>query len=411
MEIKELGSCVDLIIDYRGKTPQKLGGNWTESGFRVISARNVHSGMITDEETIRFVDQDIYNKWMKEPIRRGDCLLASEGASLGESAIWDSDETIVLGQRLYAIRADNKNLDPWYLAYYLQTKDFRKQVDQSATGSTVFGISQPVLCSLKLILPEINVQRKIGEIYKVILNKLINNQAICTDLVKLQETLFDRWFLQYEFADTEGKPYKSNGGKMKYNQELGKDIPDDWSVYSFSELFEFAKGKIPQETYLEKSSDGMVPYLTIEVLNGAIPEYCDISNSTMCSGEVLMVMDGAASGECYVGQTGAIGSTLARLDIKKDEMTAGLLYVVLNKYQKAIKKANTGSTVPHANKDYIQGLKIALPQSDKLIELASRIDTVVKLQANIQKENLQLVFMRDLALPLLMNGQVKISSN
>lgn len=409
MEIKELGDCVELIIDYRGKTPQKMGSDWEESGYRVISAKNVHNGMITDEDSIRCVNQQIYEKWMKEEIKRGDCLLASEGASLGESAIWDSDEKMVLGQRLYAIRADNVNLDSWYLAYYMQTEGFRKQVAQSSTGSTVFGISQPVLCSLKLILPDIEIQRRIGQIYKVILKKLINNQGICSDLEKIQELFFDKWFMQYEFPNHNREPYKTNNGTLVYNELLEKKIPEGWKVFRFGDLFEFVKGKIPKETFDKKRQDSDVRYLTIEVLNGALPEYCDSEGAPITDGEVLMVMDGAASGEVYVGNQGAIGSTLAKLDIKCEGLSHGLLYVILCKYQDVIKKVNTGSTVPHANKDYINDLVIALPQNEELKALSKEFDLIVKLQNNCKEEIMDLKYMRDYTLPLLMNGQAIIA--
>jgi len=173
--IVKLGDCINKVIDYRGKTPKKLGGDWTESGYRVISALNVHSGIINNINQIRYVNETLYNKWMQEEIKRNDILLSSEGASLGENTIWDSDEKIVLGQRLYAIRTDENKLDSWYLAGYMQTNKFRQQIDQVSIGSTVYGISQPLLMEIQHIIPNINIQRKIGRIYQSKRNKVINN--------------------------------------------------------------------------------------------------------------------------------------------------------------------------------------------------------------------------------------------
>lgn len=228
--IKEytLGDCVEMIIDYRGKTPQKMGGDWVDNGYRVISALNVHGGFIDNEDQIRCVSQEIYEKWMKDEIKRNDCFLASEGASLGENTIWDSDEKIVLGQRLYAIRTNPDKLDPWYFAMYMQTKKFRQQIDQISTGSTVFGISQPVLLSVKLLLPNIIEQRKIGALYRNIYHKLKNTNSICSDLDSIAKLLYDYWFVQFDFPDENGRPYKSSGGKMVWNAELKREIPEGW---------------------------------------------------------------------------------------------------------------------------------------------------------------------------------------
>ena len=226
----KLKDCIELVIDYRGKTPKKLGGDWVEKGKRVISALNVHNGVIDNEDKIRCVSNEIYSKWMKIEIQRNDCLIASEGASLGENAIWDSDEKIVLGQRLYAIRTNNNVLDPWYLAMYMQTDKFRQQVNQISTGSTVLGISQPNLLSLELLLPDIETQRKVGKLYKCIFRKITINEKINKELEAILKDIYNYWFLQFEFPNEEGKPYKSSGGNMIWNEKLKMEIPKGWDV-------------------------------------------------------------------------------------------------------------------------------------------------------------------------------------
>lgn len=185
-ELKEfiLDDCIEKIIDYRGKTPLKMGGGWSEAGVKVISALNVHSGFIDNCDQIRFVNESIYKKWMQEDIKKYDLFLVSEGASLGENCIWDSNEKIVLGQRLYAIRTNENKLDPWFFAMYMQTNKFKNQISQISTGSTVFGISQPILRNLKILLPDINKQRKIGKIYKELREKIILNNKINNNLVE-----------------------------------------------------------------------------------------------------------------------------------------------------------------------------------------------------------------------------------
>ena len=170
--IKKLGECIELVLDYRGKTPKKMGSDWTNEGYRVISANNVHNGLLTDENEIRCVDSETYIKWMKNPIKKGDILLASEGATLGESLYWDSDEKIVLGQRLYAIRTNNEILDSKYLSMYMRTDIFKKSISSMSTGSTVFGVSQKDLMNIEIIMPEIEIQREIGNL-KYLIDKKI----------------------------------------------------------------------------------------------------------------------------------------------------------------------------------------------------------------------------------------------
>jgi len=77
-EVKKLGEIIDKLIDYRGKTPKKLGGDWSSTGYKVLSAKNVKKGKIINNESIRYINEDLYKKWMKDEIQKGDILLTSE---------------------------------------------------------------------------------------------------------------------------------------------------------------------------------------------------------------------------------------------------------------------------------------------------------------------------------------------
>lgn len=100
-----VNNIIDEIIDYRGKTPKKLGGNWSEvpTEYMALSAKNIKSGRIVQTDSIRFVSESIYKKWMKQEVDRGTILITSE-APFGELLYWDSDEKIVLSQRLFGLK-------------------------------------------------------------------------------------------------------------------------------------------------------------------------------------------------------------------------------------------------------------------------------------------------------------------
>ena len=112
----ELKEVIKEIIDYRGKTPKKLNDDWSESGIRALSAKNIKTGKIVQENTIRYVTEDLYKKWMKQEVERGTILITSE-APFGEIYYWDSDEKIVLSQRLFAIKIKD-TINSKYIYYY-----------------------------------------------------------------------------------------------------------------------------------------------------------------------------------------------------------------------------------------------------------------------------------------------------
>jgi len=134
---KPLGECINLIIDHRGKTPRKLNSDWVEDGTPTISARNINSGKLVAKDSIRYVTNEVYKKWMKEDVKTGDCFLVSEGATLGECLYWDQDYPIVLGQRIFCIRTNPNVLYPRYFYAYMTTYSFQSEIIGRATGSSV----------------------------------------------------------------------------------------------------------------------------------------------------------------------------------------------------------------------------------------------------------------------------------
>ena len=171
-----LGDIISLVIDYRGKTPKKLGSNWSTNGYRALSAKNIKTGQIVQLESIHFADQDLYKRWMKDEICRGDILITSE-APFGEVYLWDSDEKIVLSQRLFALRCKN-DFYPSFIYYYMTTVQFQGELRGRATGTTVTGLRQPELLKCVVRCPDYIEQRNIADILSTIDAKIAENKKI-----------------------------------------------------------------------------------------------------------------------------------------------------------------------------------------------------------------------------------------
>lgn len=187
-----LGDITDLVIDYRGKTPKKLGGDWSKSGYRALSAKNIKTGRIVQPDTIRYVDEEMYQKWMKDEVKRGDILITSE-APFGQIFFWDSDEKIVLSQRPFCVRIKSE-YDPRFIYYYMITPEFQGELDGRATGTTVVGLRQPELMKCKIRCPEIQNQKAIAEILSSIDAKILANDKINDNLQQQASALFDSFY-------------------------------------------------------------------------------------------------------------------------------------------------------------------------------------------------------------------------
>ncbi|QXC62346.1 restriction endonuclease subunit S [Aquihabitans sp. G128] len=173
-----LGEVLELVIDRRGITPSKLGGQWTTAGVPVISAVHVKRGRVLDD-VHRFVDRRTYERWMPTPLRAGDVLLTSE-APLGEVAFVNNDLEAGLGQRLFGLRGQESALDGRYLYYALRSDPVQSQLRGRATGTTVSGIRQSELLKVKIRLPPLHRQQAIGRMLGTLDDRIDSDLRLAT---------------------------------------------------------------------------------------------------------------------------------------------------------------------------------------------------------------------------------------
>jgi type I restriction enzyme S subunit len=156
-EVKTLNDVAEDIVDYRGKTPTKLGGEWSDTGIIALSALNVKGGRLVNLEKSKRVEEDLFARWMKNPLRQGDILMTSE-APLGELFFLCRHERYCLSQRLFSIRADRKAISSIILYFNLESEQTQHELRSRASGSTVSGIRQSELRNVPLIIPSLDIQ-------------------------------------------------------------------------------------------------------------------------------------------------------------------------------------------------------------------------------------------------------------
>ena len=150
--------ATSLIIDHRGRTPKKLGGEWSHTGIPAISAKNVKAGRLVRPDTFNFVSKNLYDLWMKDKLARGDILMTSE-APLGELYYLTLDESYCLSQRIFAMRANPAVCESVYLYYWLGSPACQTDIINRGTGTTVEGIRQSELRRVQVLLPALAVQK------------------------------------------------------------------------------------------------------------------------------------------------------------------------------------------------------------------------------------------------------------
>ena len=178
-----LDDIVLEIIDYRGKTPKKLGSDWSNSGIIALSALNVKKGKLVNLEKSKLVNEDLYQKWMKSELKQGDILMTSE-APLGELYYLAEDNKFCLSQRLYSIRANPEVIKPVILFCALNSSQIQGEIHARKSGTTVFGIRQSELRKVPIIVPSIEIQNQASEILN---NLFIQKEKLQKTIYKLQQ--------------------------------------------------------------------------------------------------------------------------------------------------------------------------------------------------------------------------------
>lgn len=208
------------------------------------------------------------------------------------------------------------------------------------------------------------------------------------------KTLYQRWFIEFNFPNEDGKPYKASGGKMIYNEELKREIPEGWYVKHTTELLDVITGK---EDANFSSSNGIYPFFTCsnEILR------CDEAKYN--GKAVLIAGNGDFNVKYYEGAFNAYQRTYVL--IPNDSKYVGLLYRCALERINSFKKGSNGSIVKFITKGDIENITVLVPKNDELLlQLNTILDKVQKGNEEIKR----LASLRDFLLPMLMNGQINV---
>ena len=156
----------------------------------------------------------------------------------------------------------SKDVLPEYLMMWFSRKEFDRQCWFYTDADVRGGLSLDALKSIEILIPSIEEQRELVMQYHTISDKIKVNEQICEKLETTAQTLYKHWFVDFEFPNEDGKPYKSSGGKMVFNEELAKEIPEGWLYNSFTSNCKIAGGGTPKTDILEYWQNGEIPFYT-----------------------------------------------------------------------------------------------------------------------------------------------------
>ena len=291
----------------------------------------------------------------------------------------------------------------------------RQSIEKSASGSIQDNINIDYLSELELKIPEKPYQDKIVSILKPLDEKIDNNEKINEKILELVEGIFDRWFMQFEFPNKEGKPYKSSGGRLKHSPEMKMDVPFDWEIAKIRDVCDVVLGGTPSTEKSEYWENGNLPWLNsgeVAPIPVVVSELMITESGLTSSATTLM-----KKGTVVVSITGNIRCSFLGIDSCANQSVVGVLendllkreylFEVMNKMVKKYTAISGGNCQKHINKTEVQETYLLVPDSVVLKEYYNITSKLFDEMVNNALENKRLTALRDEMLLMLMNGQIK----
>lgn len=413
----KLGDYLEEFGDGIHGTP-----NYDENGeYYFINGNNLDNGAILIDSETKRISSDEYDS-IKRNLNNRTLLLSING-TLGRLAYYNG-EKIALGKSACFLNF-KENTDRRYFRYILEMKDFRQYMSKVASGSTIKNFSPRQAADYEFFAPKPDDQKKIASVLSALDDKIALNKKMNQKLERMAKRLYDYWFVQYDFPDKNGHPYKTTGGPMTYNPTLKREIPVGWEVKTLKECIKHINtGLNPRDNFVLGNGD--IKYVTVKnlTMEGNIDfSGCDFidedalkkvhKRSDIAKGDVLY------ASICPLGRSYLINKDPVGWDINEsvfsirpnlDVISSEFLSVFLKDsavVEKASKMA-TGSIFKGIRIKELENMILAVPVKDVMEKFSKQIKNLIELEHKNTEQIAHLTTLRDKLLPLLMNGQVTL---
>ena len=320
----------------------------------------------------------------------------------------DDFDNVVLGYHCALITPDPTIVDGKYLNAFMHTKYIQKYFENNASGSGQrYTLSNSTINTIPVLLPSLTEQHTIGKVLADIDRKIELNKQINDNLEAMAKQLYDYWFVQFDFPNEEGKPYKSSGGAIVWNEKLKREIPKGWSDCKLKDFINlFDSKRVPLSSKDRGERQGIYPYYGATGI-------MDYVNDYIFDGDyILLAEDGSTSDakgfpivQYILGKNWV--NNHAHIILPKNERYTMFTYQMLRSIP--AKQIETGSIQKKISQENLCGYKMVLPNSDLLEKYENVVSPLWEKRKRCIEEINTLTKLRDELLPLLMNGQATVN--
>jgi type I restriction enzyme S subunit len=389
---------VDEVVESISKTH-----SFKKDKLKFLNTSDVYAGKIV---SINVLPVSELKGQAKKTIKQHDILFSEIRPKNKRYAYVDVEDTedFVVSTKLMVLRKFNPDVDNRYLYYFL-TNDEMLSALQARAENRICSFPQitfDLLSDYKIRVPALSEQEKIATILSTLDAKINCNNLINAELEALAKTLYDYWFVQFDFPDANDKPYQSSGGKMAYNPTLKREIPEGWEARKIDQVALIkAGGDKPKNFSLFCSNEYPIPIFSNGISNEGLYGYTNMATIQQPS--------------ITVSARGTIGYSVLRLKpfvpIIRLIVLTPLEKSALKYIEETIKRLgfdNSGSVQQQLTAPQISGINILYPSSNVLDSYSKIVTPIVNQLESLKEQSKELSHLRDWLLPMLINGQVTV---
>ena len=352
-------------------------------------------------------------------LEEGDLItpLTEQAIGLLGSTAWIPESgKYIQSQDIAKITCEEELLDKKFAYYLISSNMVKQQLSAAAQQTKIRHTSPDKIKDCTIWLPSLAEQKQIGQLLFDIDREIEINRSLNHNLEAIAKQLYDYWFVQFDFPNTEGKPYKSSGEKMVWNEKLKREIPEKWHCGNLFEIATFTNGLACQKF---RPKDGEVPLPVIKIremhdgissdteeVSPNIPESVKVYN-----GDVLFSWSASLEVMLWACGLGGLNQHIFKVTSANDFPKSFYYFQLLN-YVDVFKKMAEArkTTMGHITQDHLQQSTIAIPDNKDIVDkFEKRIFPIFAQMVKLQEEIQQLSKQRDELLPLLMNGQASLN--
>ena len=386
--------------------------DYDESKVRYLRISDIDDfGKLLDKDKKSVSATDI-NKYILE---ENDIVVARTGNSTGRTYFHEKKNGILaFAGFLIKYGLDNNKVNPKYLKYYTISSEYKQWVKNLSVGSTRGNINAQTFANCPILLPERKQQNFLVSILSLLDDKIELNNRINDNLEQMAKTLYDYWFVQFDFPNENGKPYKSSGGKMVFNEVVKREIPEGWEVKSLYDIAEFINGLACQKYRPLNENEDYLAVIKIKEMNDGLSQNTekvtvDIPEKhKIYDGDVLFSWSATLDVKIWSLGKGALNQHIFKVTSSK--YPKYFYFFEISNYLQHFKMMAElrKTTMGHITKDHLIESRISVPPLKIITELEKIIDPYLENILTNRKQNQQLSDLRDWLLPMLMNGQVTV---